>query len=58
MRIFGLAALVVIAAGWALVQHDCRDMPPMRRPVAPAAAPAYDIDAGEIPVPEIIEPDA
>jgi hypothetical protein len=58
VRLVLLAALVVVAAAWALERHYSRILPPMREPVAPAAAPSYDADAGEIPVPEIIEPDA
>jgi hypothetical protein len=58
VRLVLLAALVVVAAAWAFERHYSRILPPMRKSVAPAAAPAYDGDAGEIPVPEIIEPDA
>jgi hypothetical protein len=53
-----LAAIVAIAAAWALVRHYSQTLPPMRVPVSPTAAPTYDIDAGEMPVPEILEPDA
>jgi hypothetical protein len=58
VRLVLLAALVVVAAAWALQRNYSRILPPMRKPVAPASAPAYDADAGEIPAPEIIEPDA
>ncbi len=50
--------MVVAAAGWALVRHYSLIPPPMRVPVHPAAAPTYDIEAGELPVPETLEPDA
>jgi hypothetical protein len=53
-----LAALVIVAAAWAFARHSSRPWPPMIVPVPPIAAPAYDRDAGEIPVPEVIDPDA
>jgi len=49
-----LFALVAIAgAAWALVRHYTHPLPPLRVPV-PSAAPTYDADAGEFPVPETI----
>src|ERR1700716_1584076 len=54
--VFG--AVVAMAAGWALLRHHSYTPPPMRVPVSPTAAPTYDMDAGEIPVPEMVEADA
>jgi hypothetical protein len=51
-----LAAMVVMAAAWALLRHDSARLQPMLVPVAPPS-PAYD-EGGEMPVPEMIEPDA
>jgi len=53
VRFFLLAALGIVGATWALVRHYTHPLPPMRVPVPPAAAPTYDPDAGEIPVPEL-----
>jgi hypothetical protein len=58
LRSILLAALVAIGAAWALVRHYSHTLPPMRVPAVPTAAPTYDIDAGEMPVPETVEPDA
>jgi len=58
VRLLLFAALAALAAGWALWDHCTRVLPPMRVPVAhPSAAPTYDPDAGEIPVPEIVPGD-
>ena len=57
VRTILLGALVVVATAWALVRHYSRTLPPMRVPVPPRAAPTYDIEGGEMPVPETIEPD-
>jgi hypothetical protein len=56
-RTIVLAAFLAIAAGWAVARHYARVERPMLVPVRPAASPAYDGEAGEIPVPEMIEPD-
>jgi hypothetical protein len=53
-----LGALVAVAAAWALARHYSHELPPLLAPRAPTSAPAYDMDAGEIPVPELIDPDA
>jgi hypothetical protein len=53
-----LAAFVIIAAAWAFARHYSFKPPPMLVPVPPTAAPTYDIDADELPVPETLEPDA
>jgi hypothetical protein len=57
-RIILLGALVAMAAGWALVRHYSRQPPPMRVPAQPTPALTYDMDAGEMPVPETLGPDA
>jgi hypothetical protein len=59
VRIVALAAAGVLAAAWGLWHHYARELPPMRVPAraVPSAAPTYDADAGEIPVPEIYEGD-
>jgi hypothetical protein len=51
--LFGV--LVAIAAAWGLARHCTRPIEPLRVPAAPAAAPTYDADAGEIPVPDTID---
>ncbi len=53
VQIIVLAALVVVAAAWALADHfaEGRARPPMLVP-SPRGAATYDADAGEIPVPE------
>jgi hypothetical protein len=59
VRIMALAVAGVLAAVWGLWRHYARELPPMHVPVhcAPSAAPTYDPDAGEMPVPEIYEGD-
>jgi hypothetical protein len=52
---FGLVAIA--GAAGALVRHYTLELPPMRVPVTPRAAPTYDADAGEIPVPEFFAED-
>jgi hypothetical protein len=56
-RIVLLALIGVLGAGWALVHHYTTTLPPLRVPRAPSAAPTYDPDAGELPVPEFGEPE-
>jgi hypothetical protein len=51
--LFGL--LAISGAAWALVRHYTHTLPPLRVPVVPAAAPTYDPDAGEMPVPDTFE---
>lgn len=51
--LFGV--LVAIAAAWGLARHCTRPIEPLRVPVAPAPAPTYDADAGEMPVPDTID---
>ncbi len=58
VRALLLAAFVIAAAAWALARHYSFKPPPMLVPVPPTAAPTYDIEAGELPVPETLEPDA
>jgi hypothetical protein len=53
-----LVGLFAIAgAAWALMRHYTYTPPPMRVPVTPREAPAFDADAGEIPVPDLNIPD-
>jgi hypothetical protein len=49
-----IALLAIGGATWALVRHYTHTPPPMRVPV-PRAAPTYDADAGEIPIPDELE---
>jgi hypothetical protein len=56
-RSIALAVFVIFAAGWAVARHFMIEPAPMLRP-APTSAPTYDIEAGELPVPETFEPDA
>jgi hypothetical protein len=58
VRALVLAVLVIAAAAWALFHHSSFVPPPMLVPAPPKAAPTYDIEAGELPVPETIAPDA
>jgi hypothetical protein len=53
VRFFVLALVGVIGAVWAIVHHYTTRPPPMLVPATPSAAPTYDVDAGELPVPEI-----
>jgi hypothetical protein len=52
LRIALLALLAIAGAAWALARHYTNALPPMRVPVQPRAAPTYDPDAGEMPVPD------
>jgi hypothetical protein len=52
LRVALLALLGIVGAAWALARHYTNVPPPMRVPV-PAAAPTYDPDAGETPVPDL-----
>jgi hypothetical protein len=56
VRVILLATFAIAASAWALAYHFTHLLPPLRVPVAPTAAPTYDADAGEIPVPELIAP--
>lgn len=53
VRFFVLALVGVAAAVWGIVHYYTRRLPPMLVPATPSAAPTYDVDAGELPVPEI-----
>ncbi len=53
VRFFVLALVGVIAAVWAIVHHYTTQLPPVLVPATPSAAPTYDVDAGELPVPEL-----
>jgi hypothetical protein len=52
LRLILFALLAIGGAAWGLVRHLTRVQPPM---TVPAAAPAYDADAGELPVPDLLE---
>lgn len=53
LRLLFFAALAIAGTAWAIVRHRTRVEPPM---IVPAAAPTYDADAGELPVPELTAP--
>jgi hypothetical protein len=53
VRLIVFALVAIAGAAWALVRHYTHPLPPLRVPVT-SSAPAYDADAGEIPVPETI----
>jgi hypothetical protein len=54
LRLILFALVAIAGAAWALVRHYTHPLAPLRVPVVPSAAPIYDADAGEIPVPETI----
>ncbi len=51
LRFLLLAVLAIVGATWAVVRHRTFVPRPMEVPVAPAPAPTFDADAGELPVP-------
>ncbi len=53
VRFLLLAVLAIGGATWALVRHRTYVPQPMEVPVAPAPAPTFDADAGELPVPPL-----
>ncbi len=53
--VFGLVAIA--GAAGALVRHYTHELPPLRVPVTPRTAPTYDADAGEMPVPDLVDAD-
>ena len=53
VRIVLLAIVSAVAAGWALAHHYSVHFMPMEVPATPRAAPTFDADAGELPVPEV-----
>lgn len=55
VRTFLLGVVAIGGAAWALVRHYTHELPPLRVPVSAAPAPTYDLDAGEIPVPDFVE---
>jgi hypothetical protein len=55
VRAFAFGVMAILGAAWALVRHYSLTPPPMIVPVPPRAAPTYDADSGEIPVPEWLE---
>jgi hypothetical protein len=54
VRVVLLAVLVAVAAGWAVLRHYAT-VPRRLYVPAPATAPTYDEDAGELPVPDIAD---
>jgi hypothetical protein len=50
-----LGLIAIAGAAWALARHYTYPLPALRVPIAPTAAPTYDADAGEVPVPELLE---
>jgi hypothetical protein len=51
-----LGGLVAIAGtAGELVWHYTHELPPLRVPRTAAPAPTYDADAGEMPVPDLVE---
>jgi hypothetical protein len=58
LRLAVLAVAALVFSLWAIVQHYSKPFPPLVVPkTTPNAAPTYDLDAGEIPVPEIVAPE-
>jgi hypothetical protein len=58
LRTVIVGLLAIAGAVWGLIRHYNYTPPPMRVPVAPAEAPTYDVDAGELPVPDWAADDA
>jgi hypothetical protein len=52
LRLFLFALAALLAAVYGLVRHYTVPPPPLFVPAPPKAAPTYDADAGEWPVPE------
>jgi hypothetical protein len=57
LRTVFFGVLAIAGAAWALARHYTHTLPPLRVPFVPAAAPTYDADAGETPVPDTLAPD-
>jgi hypothetical protein len=55
VRTFLLGLLAIGGAAGALLRHYTHEVPPLRVPRRAAPAPTYDADAGEIPVPDLLE---
>ena len=53
LRALILGSIAIAGAAWALARHYTQTPAPMRVPL-PTAAPTYDADAGEMPVPELV----
>jgi hypothetical protein len=56
VRTFALGLVAIAGAAWALSRHFTSTPPPMLVHVPPRTAPTYDADAGEIPVPDWLDP--
>lgn len=57
LRTLLVGLLAIFGAAWALARHYTQTLPPLRVPVPTRAAPTFDADAGEFPVPDIASPD-
>jgi hypothetical protein len=57
VRTFLIGMIAIGGALWALTRHYTHTPPPMRVPVVPREAPTYDVDAGEVPVPDFGGPE-
>jgi hypothetical protein len=57
LRMLLVGLLAIFGAAWALVRHYTQTLPPLRVPVTPREAPTFDVDAGELHVPEVVAPD-
>jgi hypothetical protein len=57
LRALFFGVLAIAGAAWALVRHCSYVPPPLRVPVTPREVPTYDADAGEVPVPDWLEPE-
>jgi len=58
VRTLIVGLIAIGGAAWALDRHYTHALPAMRVPSTPRAAPTYDADAGEFPVPDIFGDDA
>jgi len=58
VRTLIVGVIAIGGAAWALDRHYTHALPPMRVPASPRAAPTFDADAGEFPVPDFFTGDA
>jgi hypothetical protein len=58
VRTLIVGLIAIGGAVWALDRHYTHVLPPMRVPVPPREAPAFDADAGEVPAPDFYKDDA
>jgi hypothetical protein len=57
LRVLLLGVVAIGGALWGLERHFTQKLPPWQRPVAPRSVPALDVDAGELPAPDLVEGD-